>query len=282
MPDIIGSALTCIERTYCDKLLEGKPLPPGTDLLAISCRCKSQFCQQCSLGRMVAIREKLRPIIQKWQSVQLVTLTVDPKAFKSPLEAWKYVGKKRAISVLMRALRRSGSLCGREWVCALEFHKSGWPHWHVLTHSRFIPHRVILAGWKLGHVSISRSRGFESMDHATHYVTKYVSKFGEVPAWVLDYRGNLRRFSSSRGLFPFRWDRTEPENQGRGRKRRTARERVQACGEGANLFLRLPVLGGHKYRFLAKVTAETLTEPDRREDGQGLPVTRPENRTKAA
>ena len=179
-------------------------------LRLIKCRCKSQFCKDCALAHCVAWREKLRPALSHWKSVLMLTATVDPKQHESPWEAMELVGKRRAVGKLIARLHKKGVLKNREFTSTLEFHKSGWPHWHLLVDSRFVCKHLLQKTWGLGHCWVSK-HDFKTVEHAINYATKYIVKTTEeegdeflFPAWCYDYKGNIRRFSTSRGLCPTR------------------------------------------------------------------------------
>lgn len=169
-------------------------------------RCRSQFCRDCALAHCVSWREKLRPAIKHWRSVIMLTLTVDPADFDGPEAAYVHVGKKRSVSKLIQKLHRRGMIRSKEFTCTLEFHKSGWPHWHLLVDSSFVEKHELQKCWGLGHTWFSRHK-FADVGHAVNYATKYIAKTSEddenefwFPEWVLDFKGNMRRFSTSRGL----------------------------------------------------------------------------------
>lgn len=245
-----GFPLTCIEGKYCNK--------PETVIKP--CLCKSQFCRKCSVGLAVELREKLRPVVAKFNACLMITLTADPKKFDGPKAVWEYIGAKRSMSVLMQYLRRQGVLSGPEWFAALEFHKSGYPHYHAVVNAKYIPHKMVLDGWKLGHVSLSRSKGFQSADHAVNYVTKYVMKPDYIaPEWVLGMESRIRRFSTSRGLLGSTQRRYEETDDKRDYKRRTVGERAAECGKTLKKFEVL----GDKWRYLGSIncaSVESVTE----------------------
>lgn len=251
-----AGSLTCIEGKYCNK----------PDLLIKPCRCKSQFCRKCSVGLAVYLREKLRPVVEKWDSVLMATLTVDPKAFAGPYEAWRHIGEVRAISRTMQHLRRKKLLRGPEWFSVLEFHKSGWPHFHVLLNATFVEHAVLREGWALGHVSLSRSKGFESRDHAVNYATKYVMKPDYIaPEWVLGMEGRIRRFSTSRGLLGSTQRRYEESGDKREYKRRTIAERREDCGKTLKKF-KLNEAGRYEFAGTIFTTIEKFETQQREEN----------------
>lgn len=206
----------------------------------VACKCRSQFCKDCMPGIMVRLREKLRPVVESWVNPQMLTLTISRDFQKSAVDAYEECQRLRKVSELVRSLERKGMVRKARMFYAIEFHKDGWPHWHILLDSIFIEYEYAKERWGLGHVWISNNRKFESKAHAVHYVTKYVGKLeNNLPDWVLDYRGNIRRFSSSRGLFGITKRKkkgVDPDRIKKSRVRRTPRERVKICGLNSCLF----------------------------------------------
>ena len=219
------------EREHCNNTP-----PDEVERRYVPCRCASAWCPMCREGAAVALRETLRPAMGKFKSVLLVTLTVDPKAYRGPMDAWDDVGRRRSISVLAQSLKRAGVLLGPEWFGVLEFHLSGWPHWHVVYNAEFIPFELLRDKWGRGHVFVTRTRSFENPDHALNYATKYVAKPQEtVPDWVLDTNRLVRKFSTSRGLIPS--DRKRSRGEGTGQRRtRTGREKMATCHTAVKVF----------------------------------------------
>lgn len=181
-----------------------------------SCRCKSWFCSECAKWMGFAMRRKLVEVLKGWKSILLVTLTVDPTLFDSSEAAYRWVRERFGISVLMRTLKRYGFITGR-YVWFLEFQKNGWPHWHIIVESKFIPGAFLAEQWgKLrpkgielvpgrplfGKVDI-QSRKFKGPEHAANYGTKYLIKEPEYgwPEWVMDFAGRLSRYGVSRGFW---------------------------------------------------------------------------------
>ena len=165
-----GSSFTCIEQHYCDKSnqdelvariggsgssscpsssspninldnlnnLEKEEVVKVEDLVVVSCKCRSQWCEDCRVGHAVKWREKLRPHVKDWPRCSMVTLTIAPKRMKKmigtddPEECYKFLSKKRAVSVLIRQMIRDGVLEDGRFFYAIEFHKrTGQVHWHV-------------------------------------------------------------------------------------------------------------------------------------------------------
>ena len=177
-------------------------------------------------------REKLREALADWASVIMLTLTVDPSDYEGPEDAYRKIGKQRRVAETIKKLHAREAIKSRRFTQTLEFHKSGWPHWHVLVESTFVDKHLLQRLWDRGHCWVSK-HDFMSVDHAINYATKYIVKTSEeepfwFPDWVLDYSGNIRRFSTSRGLCPTRkLKKPKHDAKPRIRIRKTARMRSE-------------------------------------------------------
>lgn len=243
---------------------ESASIEPKT--VMVKCKCRSQYCVDCMPGLMVKLRERWRPALAKWKKVQMITLTVDPERFATAEECYKHVQEKRLVAETVRSLHKRGLIRSRQFAYVIEFHKNGFPHWHLLVDSNWTDHEKLKRTWKVGHVWLSPTNKFQSNDHAINYVTKYVSKIEQAfPDWVLDYSGNLRRFSTSRGLCPSEKKPRKPKvsKVKRKRVRRTPRERVSSCGSDTAVYQ----VDQEKWKFIETLGIEfaavqdlTLTE----------------------
>jgi hypothetical protein len=185
------------------------------------CRCKSLFCETCCLASALKLRQRLIPVIEKFSSVFMLTLTIDPELFgNDPGKAMEYVKDKRAISNMVRRLRRWGLLESDRYFAVVEWQfKSEMPHWHILVEAKHIPVEKVREAWNrnwpewearialgrpgFGAVRFSAPR-FTSPAHAANYATKYLTKLPEhgFPAWVLDQKTrSIHRYSTSRGFW---------------------------------------------------------------------------------
>ena len=210
------------------------------------CKCKSQFCERCTMGHCVRWREALRPVLAKWKSPMMLTLTCSGGKFSSPREAYEYVGKKRKISELVRYLHRNNWLHSKEFVYVIEFHQKkahqGWPHYHLQVDSNFVPKHLMQKNWGLGVTWFTQVK-FADSRHAVNYITKYITKTSEdeneefwFPDWVLDYPGNFRRFSTSHGLIKRKKKRRSTGDGTRSRIMRTGRQRAELCWQTTNVW----------------------------------------------
>lgn len=116
-----------------------------------------------------------------------------------------------------------------------------------------------------GHVRFSKAQ-FHTPEYAANYACKYLTKLPQqgFPQWVLDFKGQIRMFATSRGLIPQkprpkkpfepkvhegarphhdtcfceRCRGETPEQEPEGEKQRTVGERVKRCGQRAALIAR--------------------------------------------
>ena len=197
------------------------------------------------MSHCVEWREKLRPALKCWEGVMMLTLTVNPKKFDGPQQAYELIQRKRSVSELMKKLENRRWVMSRRFVVVIEFHQNkahrGWPHWHLLVESRFVPKHGLQKLWRHGNCWFSKA-DFVDASHAVNYVTKYITKTSEdeddefwFPDWVLDFKGNFRRFSTSRGLVPSK-KKGRSVSKGGSRIRRTGRQRAEDCWQRTNVF----------------------------------------------
>ena len=206
---------------------DAKPIAAKRTVRA--CNCKSWFCEHCA-GRMG--RRKLGELIERLRQfvgVYGITFTLDPELFPDPLTAYLYVmGGNGLIGRTIRELHRRGWLKTRHYFVVIEWHENGWPHWHVLVDSKFIPFGEIVEVWAtfrpvwapaVPRITAENYKGQrpspggvrftwrhdkpESPEAAAHYAAAYLCKLPEngFPEWVLNYEGQIKRQSHSQGFF---------------------------------------------------------------------------------
>lgn len=146
-----------------------------------SCR----FCAERKIRRLAARTRDAKPN-------RMLTLTVDPKLWDSPRSAFD--GTRRQIPPLFAALRaRFGEA---EYLRATELTASGWPHYHFLVRSGYLPHAVIRNKWQdLTGARIVDVRSVKQTFRAYIYLVKYLSKLHKIE-WT------ERHVSYSRSFFP--------------------------------------------------------------------------------
>lgn len=257
------------EEKHCQK-----PEEPTERCLEIRpCRCKLWFCSNCCVSKGISLLNRLLPVVATFTHCQMWTLTIDPQLFNSPLEAFLHVRSKRAFSNLVAALHEAGVLNSRRYFLVIEWHESGWPHYHLLVDSKFIDQKVVTALWgrnrpqnagpveenrpPFGMVRFTKTR-FASSEAAAKYACKYLIKFpeGGYPDWVKDFPGQIRRYQTSQGFFPSdrvskpveieeesTADQTEQADDEvtQLRRQRTIRQRMADCKQKCVLLLVEPI-----------------------------------------
>ncbi len=189
------------------------------------CWCRKWFCKHCGPRMGTKLKNELLFVLRQFSGVFGVTLTIDPKLFKTPQAAWAYVTSKRLISRFVRELRRRGFLPTNRWFCVCEFQaETNMPHWHLVLETGFVPYGDLVEVWSsyrpadapsiervtkenykgrepgFGSVRFSKDHGAE---RACYYVAKYFCKWPTegYPQWVYDRQGRLPKYSHSRGFF---------------------------------------------------------------------------------
>ncbi len=155
-------------------------------LFVLSCRRWS--CPTCSKTKI----RKLAFGVRSAKPNRLLTLTVDPSLYLSPKEAWNSTRKK--VPVLVRGMRkRFGEV---EYLRVTEVTKRGWPHYHLLVRSGFLPHAVVKQSWSLlTGAKIVDLRQVKRSFEAYSYLVKYLSKLHKLE-WT------ERHVSVSRNFIP--------------------------------------------------------------------------------
>lgn len=215
-------------QKYCPKEDRNSVSPEesGRRVEIHACRCKSRFCRQCGPMLGDLLRKRVLPVMEGFRRVQMWTFTIDPKLFQSPEEAYRYIRKTRALSRTINKMKQQGYLHSGRWFCVLEFQENGSPHWHVLLDASHIPFWEVCKMWNsfrppwagpvepplpgekarpgLGSVVFTADRGVLSYEQSVNYVCKYLTKQSRkgFPDWVLDYKGRMRLFETSRGFWP--------------------------------------------------------------------------------
>lgn len=176
---------------------------PGRDVIRIiGCGCGRHVCPSCGRRLGFKVRENIKARIKALQrkhgcegDMQMWTLTGDQKRFESPEKMWEHVRDRRLISRTMQAV---GCVY---YVAVIEWHASGWPHWHVLVWQpvkrMHVSHDQVEHHWTLGICRFTARNG-RPMEWAANYATKYLCKPDEgVPSWVMN-RAHIRSVWASR------------------------------------------------------------------------------------
>ncbi len=111
-----------------------------------------------------------------------ITLTYRRDDHESPRELFYQMKEQQHVPLFIRRLQKylGISLKGK-WMRKMEFQDGGWIHFHlIIDYSGYIPQSDIQTLWGHGFVWVNRWK-----DSIANYMTKYVAKDGDVPAWIL-------------------------------------------------------------------------------------------------
>jgi hypothetical protein len=128
-----------------------------------------------------------------------LTFTVDPKLYAS--EEAAFVDSRAWLRKVFFQLRHGVEHEGKAYVIdapyciKVEFHESGWVHYHaIFLTRRFLPKELLAELWGLGWVKVQRITNTDF-----HYLLKYVTKPDDLPEWIKK-RKRLRVFQSTKGF----------------------------------------------------------------------------------
>jgi len=135
--------------------------------------CRNWACRPCAetkIRRLAALTRDAKPS-------RMLTLTVNPSCWESPRAAFD--GTRRQVPELLRRLRKQfGEI---EYLRVTELTANGWPHYHLLLRSDFIPHAVVKSLWKeLTGAWIVDLRQVNDTFRAYTYLVKYLSKLHKI------------------------------------------------------------------------------------------------------
>lgn len=148
--------------------------------------CKRWTCRPCAENKIHQLAGKTH----RAKPNRLLTLTIDPALWPDPRAAFD--GTRRKIPDLSRRLRQRFSEF--EYLRVTELTKGGWPHYHMLVRSPYIPHAVVKAQWnQLTGATIVDIRQVKQHFVAYRYLVKYLAKMSEI-GWTERHVSYSRRF----------------------------------------------------------------------------------------
>lgn len=136
--------------------------------------CNNWSCPVCGRRKVQHYAQK----VAKAEPNRLITLTVNPSRHSSPREAFD--STRRKVTELATKLRRRYDEF--EFFRVLEVTKKGWPHYHLITRSPYIPQPEISDLWNgLTGAPIVDVRQMKKTVQAYWYVVKYLAKQKYIP-----------------------------------------------------------------------------------------------------
>lgn len=150
--------------------------------------CKRWGCPYCANVKI----KRLAWLTAAAKPNRALTLTTKTDTGDTPRQMFETVAPK--VSEFVRALRkRFGEI---EYLRVTEAGRAGFPHFHLLLRSDFLPHKVMKQTWKdLTGFSIIYVQKVTDTFRSYYYLTKYLSKMSQMD-WT------DRHVSYSRQFFP--------------------------------------------------------------------------------
>ncbi len=150
----------------------------------------------------VGIFKVLRRIEHRLPNVSnclFLTFTLAPLYFSNEETAFNH--SRNLLRKMFYRLRKGISYEGKKYLInapyciKVEFHDSGWVHYHaIFLTRRFLPKELLAAMWDLGWVKVQRINNDDF-----RYLLKYITKADDLPEWVKK-KSRLRVFQSSKGF----------------------------------------------------------------------------------
>jgi hypothetical protein len=226
--------------------------------------CNCRYCHRCGRAKGLRLHRHLRSVLGTFRRAGMLTLTLDPKHFASPAQAFLYLRKKRCVAELIRSLRKAELLYSDHYFCVIEWQtRSQMAHFHIAIDAKHIDESWLRARWDRFRPAESPSGGnFFGTVRLTrppwHVIARYMTESfvvacGDVPPWVLGFQGQIPRYTHSHGFFCTAaltdlkrtsdrpCEHTSPVTSKprhrlpakRYRRRRTLAERLNGCGQSS-------------------------------------------------
>lgn len=116
--------------------------PETEGLVLCPLTCKRWGCAYCAPRKI----RKLAFLTNGASPNRWIRLAVNPRNYDSPREAWEHTSPK--VPELARRLAKTLST-EIEYLRVTELHQSGFPHYHALLRSGFIPEKILNREWAL-------------------------------------------------------------------------------------------------------------------------------------
>lgn len=172
----------CCERA---QTVTGYSPDHATEILYVV-PCKTWACRTCAEVKI----KRMACIVRDSHPNRLLTLTVNPALHVTRKESWDATRKE--VPILIRRLRQKFGQV--EYLRVTEVTQAGWPHYHLLVRSAYIPHAIVKKYWsQQTGAYIVDLRQVKQTFSAYKYLVKYLSKLHRIE-WT------ARHVSMSRGF----------------------------------------------------------------------------------
>ena len=186
------------------------------DVQIIGCKasCSSVWCKDCFIRKGASKRYASRLSRLDPEATRQVVLTVDPKKFEFNGQlAFETLKEKEAISQFIHNLERTSKIKIVDWVWILEWHITGFPHWHVFIQTQKgksgqIGNEILRKHWKYGLIYESYIKSELHWKKFTDYFGSNgyfnpTSKYGKdkshqltLPDWAMSVKYSIRKMGS--------------------------------------------------------------------------------------
>ncbi len=182
-----GATMTLFRECYNGQTLEAYSKKFGCTIWMLL-PCNQWSCRKCAEKKIATLAAKT----QKAEPNRLLTLTIDPSLWPDPRASFD--GTRRQVPELIRKLRlKFGDV---EYLRVTELTRNGWPHYHLLVRSGYLPQPVVKELWALlTGATIVDLRQVKNRFQTYIYLVKYLSKMHKLE-WT------TRHVSTSRKFFP--------------------------------------------------------------------------------
>lgn len=227
--------------------------------------CSSVWCPECYTKKGGSKRFSDRLGVLDWKKTRQVVLTVDPEKFASPQDAYEKIKENKSIPQLIHNLKRTEKISISDWCWVLEWHRGGFPHWHLFIETDegkkgMIGNECLLKHWHHGLI-------FESWIKSEYHWKKFTEYFGRrgyfnpkekqqghskkdkthqttLPQWALQVRYRIRKTGSKvlRSAKLKVDDEKENDDQKEEIEGRTYDEILKSCGQ--TTYCRFEILQG--------------------------------------
>lgn len=140
-------------------------------LLSVTCkRWGCAYCAPRKIRRLAFLTQGAAP--NRW-----IRLGVKPEKYGTPKEAWEDSSPK--VAECFRKIRSSIGEC--EYLRVCELHASGFPHYHALLRSSFLPQRMLSKIWgSLTEAPVVWIAKIDQTFSSFRYLTKYLTKLHRI------------------------------------------------------------------------------------------------------
>ena len=186
------------------------------DIQIIGCKasCSSVWCKNCFVRKGASKRYASRLSELDPEATRHVVLTTDPKKFNFDGQfAYETIKEKQGLCQFIHNLERTSKIKIVDWVWILEWHISGFPHWHLFIQTQKgksgqIGNEILRKHWKYGLIHEDYIKSEEHWKKFTSYFGSNgyfnpKSKYGKnkshqltLPDWAKRVKYSIRKMGS--------------------------------------------------------------------------------------